>query len=56
MIWQLMDLLEYARNNQTSHDGQYIPARPMRLLVNRWKAAWLVLRDRADVVVWPGNQ
>ena len=40
-------------------DGRWVPARPIehryQLLGARIKEAWLVVKGKADVVVWEGN-
>lgn len=37
--------------------GHYVPARPVTGLfrLERLRAAWEVLRGRADAVIWPGQ-
>ena len=42
-------------------DGQWVPARPLGWrgflgFRKRLRDAWDVVRDRADIVVWPGDQ
>ena len=42
-----------------THDGYWVPARPIeyryQLLGARIKEAWLVLKGKADIVLWEGN-
>lgn len=56
MIWKLSDLIQHCNACQAEIGGRYVPARPLRLLSGRVRAAWLVLTDHADAVVWPGGQ
>lgn len=58
MIYPLDWLLRFANDNHACIGGNYVPARPMRFggWMTRLRAAWLVLTDKADVVVWPGGQ
>jgi len=57
MIWTLQNLLASVSTTSVCIDGKWIPARPENWrFTNRWKAAWMVLRGKADAVVWPGNQ
>jgi hypothetical protein len=59
MIWNLKQLIAHCEavlTRQTG-DGPWIPARPwVPSLLWRCRAAWLVLRGKADAVVWPGGQ
>jgi hypothetical protein len=57
VIYRLQDLIKMANRVQVCVDGKYVPARPMKTDLDRyWKGIWLVLRGKADVVVWPANQ
>lgn len=57
MIYDLKILVEHCSTNAVKIDGEWVPARPWRWpLWWRCKAAWLVLRGKADAVVWPGGQ
>ncbi len=60
MIYSLRELVE-SQNNQANINGKWVPARPSRLsgfegFKERLKAALLVLRDKADAVIWPEDQ
>lgn len=63
MIYTLKELMGYGANAtravSTSReiDGKWVPARPMDgPKIERWRAAWAVLRGHADAFTWPGNQ
>lgn len=57
MIWNLKALLEHCQHASTQIDGQWVPARPwVAPLFWRLRAAWAVLRGKADAVIWPGGQ
>jgi hypothetical protein len=54
MIYTLKGLLDTATSTSTEINGKWVPCRPMRFtLKHRIKAAWLVLTDKADAVIWP---
>ena len=57
-IWNLKDLLKSSGEVAAEIDGKWIPARPYGW--SDWKtklrAIKLILTEKADVVVWPGNQ
>ena len=58
-IWPLGILLEHCADCSTMlPTGEWVPARPIGRdgWAHRFKAAWMVWRGRADVVVWPGGQ
>lgn len=54
--------LEYLRSHEVESnlaliDGKWYPARPLAgPWIWRLRAAWAVLRGRADAFRWPGNQ
>lgn len=56
--WQLHDLLESCATVSVEIGNEWMPARPLGDIgiINRFKAAWLVLTGRADAVIWPGGQ
>lgn len=58
MKWTLESLLEHCRTVQReTHPGRYVPARPESgPLAWRVRAAWDVLRGRADAFTWPDGQ
>lgn len=56
-IWKLRTL--QARNDpRILINGQWVPARPdpYYSFFNRLKLAWMVLRYKADVFVWPEQE
>lgn len=60
-MYKLKDLVEVSSSLHLNINGAYVPARPMRMSgiagwKHRIKAAWAVLTDKADAVVWPNNQ
>lgn len=64
MIYTLEELTNYASNatravsTSVQINGKWVPARPISGTF-RWeklKAAWEVLRGRADAFTWPGGQ
>jgi hypothetical protein len=59
MIWTVEGLMRSIQSCATAtKQGRWVPARPINYqhLALRLKAAWLVLRGRADAVVWPDGQ
>ena len=58
MTWTLESLMEHCRTvSREVAPGRYAPARPERgPLIWRARAAWDVLRGRADAFTWPGGQ
>ena len=57
MNWKLIDLLHHCQSMLREIDGKWTPARPEPgPLVWRVRAAWAVLRGRADAFTWPGGQ
>lgn len=58
-FWHLQDLIKFAGTCATQFaDGRWVPARPIGWFdfSSRARAAWMVWRGRADVVIWPGDQ
>lgn len=59
MIYTLQYLRsDRVENNLAQIDGKWVPARPLSGTF-RWeklRAAWEVLRGRADAFKWPGGQ
>ena len=63
MLWKLRNLIDYAYDadlTRTAH-GRWVPARPLPLpglrgLWGRIRAAWAVVRGKADAFTWPGGQ
>lgn len=60
MIYNADRLAEDARSNEgtsTCIDGKWVLARPMSgtFRFEKLKAAWLVLRGKADALVWTGQ-
>ncbi len=52
MIYTLFELRHWSVTRQTAHG--WVPARPIDgPAILRWRAAWAVLRGRADAFVWP---
>ncbi|ASV44429.1 hypothetical protein PBI_SCTP2_414 [Salicola phage SCTP-2] len=56
MNWKLRNLIKSCNSDQTEINGQWVPARPMRVKRFNIKGAWDVLRGKADAVYWPGGQ
>jgi hypothetical protein len=57
MIWTLEHLVKDAQQSQSQINGRWVPARPYPApFVWRLKAAWEVLRGRADAFTWPEGQ
>jgi hypothetical protein len=60
VMWNLKDLVDYTINGViSSNDGKiWVPARPESgaFRFQKLKAAWEVLRGRADAVKWPQGQ
>jgi hypothetical protein len=59
MIWTINSLVKHVTENHAHIDGIWVPARPVNgryLFWLRVRAAWSVLRGKADAVVWPGGQ
>lgn len=58
MIYTIGELLSFRTSRSLVEiNGMWFYARPMRhTIFHRIKAAWLVLTDKADAVVWDGNQ
>ena len=49
--------LDSANRDSVCIDGRYVPARPYSgPWTWRIRAAWAVLRGRADAFTWPGGQ
>lgn len=57
-IWQLKDLFKFANETQAQIDGKFVPARPYGWSnwLTKLKAIKLILTEKADIVIWPGNQ
>lgn len=57
MIWKIENLVHMANRCSGEIDGVWVPSRPIayRPFPVVLRALWLVLRGRADVVVWPGQ-
>lgn len=57
-IWKLKDLFVHANSTSAEINNNWVPARPVGLLTirNKIRAVMLVLRNKADVVVWPEGQ
>lgn len=54
MIYHICNLLEMCQTTHALINGKWVPSRPMRYtMAHRIKAAWLVLTDKADAVIWP---
>jgi len=57
-IWQLGDLVRSTNTCRAKIDDVWIPARPYGW--SDWKtklrAIKLILTDKADLVIWPGEQ
>lgn len=57
-IWQMQDLFKSANEAHAQIDGKWVPARPYGW--SDWKTKFnaikLILTDKADLVIWPGNQ
>jgi len=61
MIYRLSKLIRLANLNQKEIDGKWVPARPLsgpgwEPFPHLLRAAWLVLRGKADAVIWPEGQ
>lgn len=57
MLWKLSDLMRHCREVSAFIDGRYVPARPVSgPSIKRWRAAWAVIRGKADAFIWPGEQ
>jgi hypothetical protein len=58
MIYTLQYLRSHdIEDNMVNVDGNYYPARPFNgFLFSRVRAAWEVLRGRADAFRWPASQ
>jgi hypothetical protein len=57
-IWQLYELLKFAKENKLLVGKEWVPARPLgwTSIPYRLKAAWLVFTGKADAVIWPYKQ
>lgn len=62
-IWRMRDLLKQLKSGpqmaiRTAYGTDWVPRRGEALpsLRVRLRAAWLVLRGRADALVWDGDQ
>jgi hypothetical protein len=57
MLWKLEELMHHISQVRAQIDGRWVPSRPL-LWPWTWriKLAWMVLRGKADAVVWPGGQ
>lgn len=55
MTWTLKDLMQHCRSvHRETMGGQWVPARPEPgPWLWRLRAAWAVLRGRADAFTWP---
>lgn len=57
MLWKLSELIRHCSTCSACIDGRYVPARPFSgPMIRRWRAAWAVLRGRADAFTWPMGQ
>lgn len=57
MIWTLKNLMESTYSLQKKINGKWVPARPHPgFLAQRIRAAWAVLRGKADAFTWPEGQ
>lgn len=57
MIWTLEGLLKSINEVSACINGRYVPARPLSGFFGlRLKAAWWVLKGKADAFVWPCGQ
>jgi hypothetical protein len=60
-MWELRDLMEHANSVQAQINGKWVPARPHSAyglygLRRRLRAAWAILRGRAEAFTWPEGQ
>lgn len=57
-IWNLKDLFTHANSTSAEINNKWVPCRPVGLstLKNKLRAIMLVLRNKADVVIWPEGQ
>jgi hypothetical protein len=57
MIWKLKDLLKHCNSvHRKMADGTWVPAKPMAAPFSwRLRAAWEVVRGRADAFTWPNE-
>lgn len=54
MTYTIADLVAMAQSTTKLVRGQWVPSRPIEDdLRGRISSAWMVLRGRADAVVWP---
>lgn len=57
MIYELEWLIKFATEMCAHINGRYVPARPvLNPFPWRLRAAWEVLRGRADAFRWPSGQ
>ena len=57
MIWKLRELIDHANSTQTERNEKWVPARPIDgPFIWRLKAAWAVLKGKADAFTWPEGQ
>lgn len=63
MIWNLIDLMQWASTAQTEIGGKWVPVRPIaggwslrRRVLDRLAAAWAVITGRAEAFSWPEGQ
>lgn len=57
-IYSLDHLMRATEGVAAEIGGEWMPARPLGYpsLGQRFRAAWLVFRGKADAVTWPGGQ
>lgn len=57
MIWTLKGLIDSINSTTAYINGKWVPSRPLRAgFFYRLRAAWDVLTDKADAVIWPEGQ
>jgi hypothetical protein len=57
MIWNLRSLIDHCNSTRANIKGSWFPARPLAgPFIERLRAAWWVLRGRADAFTWPEDQ
>ncbi len=57
MIWNLRHLVKHCNETNVEIHGKWVPARPIDYTFwERLRAAWWVLKGRADAFTWPENQ
>lgn len=56
-IWNVNDLVKFARQNSAEINGKWEVARPLgfQSFRHRCKAAWLVFTGKADAVIFAGQ-